>query len=360
VPEREFSCSKCGAKLKFQPGTDHLLCPYCGRQNQIESQSPPIEELDYEAALRKFEGQAETVDRVEVTCQACAARVQMADNVSSAKCPFCGTPIVATERTVKLIKPGGVLPFGLDERKAREALGSWIGGRWFAPNDLKRSARVDAGVSGVYMPFWTYDCKATTQYTGQRGDHYYVTESYTTTENGRPVVRTRQVQRTRWSPAAGTVRNVFDDVLVCASRSISVDGLASLAPWDLKALVPYTDEYLSGFKAETYTLQLKDGFGVAREIMAPTIDRTIRADIGGDVQQVSSARSAYNDITYKHMLLPVWVCAYRWNNKAYQILINARTGEVFGERPYSAWKIAMLVAAILVAVLVIVLFARSG
>jgi len=75
---------------------------------------------------------------------------------------------------------------------------------------------------------------------------------------------------------------------------------------------------------------------------------------------VSSARSAYNDITYKHMLLPVWVCAYRWNNKAYQILINARTGEVFGERPYSAWKIAMLVAAILVAVLVIVLFARSG
>lgn len=359
MPEREFPCIQCGAKLKFQPGTEHLLCPYCGTKNDIVSESPPVEELDYEAALAKFQGQAETVDRVEVTCQACAAHVQMPESVSSSKCPFCGTPIVATGKSVKLIKPGGILPFGLDERKAREALGSWIGGRWFAPNDLKRNARVDAGVSGVYVPFWTYDCKATTQYTGQRGDHYYVTESYTTTENGRPVVRTRQVQRTRWSPAAGTVGNVFDDVLVCAARSIPVERLESLAPWDLKALVPYTDEYLSGFKAETYTLQLKEGFGVAREIMAPTIDRTIRADIGGDEQRVSSSRSVYDGITYKHVLLPVWVCAYRWNNKAYQILINARTGEVFGERPYSAWKIAALVTAIVIAVVVIVLLARS-
>lgn len=359
MAEREFPCLKCGAKLRFQPGTEHLLCPYCGTKNDIVSESPPVEELDYAAALARFEGQAETVERVEVTCQACAAHVQMAENVSSAKCPFCGTPIVATGKSVKLIKPGAILPFGLDERKARDALGSWIGGRWFAPNDLKRNARVDAGVNGVYVPFWTYDCKATTQYTGQRGDHYYVTETYTATENGRPVVRTRQVQRTRWSPAAGTVVNAFDDVLVCAARSIPAKGIESLAPWDLRSLVPYSDEYLSGFRAETYTLHLKEGFGVARDIMAPTIDRTVRADIGGDVQQVSSSRSAYDRVMYKHVLMPVWVCAYRWNNKAFQILINARTGEVHGERPYSAWKIATLAVGILAVFALIVLLARS-
>ena len=52
-------------------------------------------------------------------------------------------------------------------------------------------------------------------------------------------------------------------------------------------------------------------------------------------------------ITFKHLLLPVYAGACRLNQKVYQIVINGRTGEVQGDRPYSFIKIALLVLTIL-------------
>jgi hypothetical protein len=49
--------------------------------------------------------------------------------------------------------------------------------------------------------------------------------------------------------------------------------------------------------------------------------------------------------------LPIWIGAYRFQNKAYQVVVNASTGEVQGERPYSVIKIALLVIAILIALI---------
>jgi hypothetical protein len=81
--------------------------------------------------------------------------------------------------------------------------------------------------------------------------------------------------------------------------------------------------------------------------MRPVIESTVRTDIGGDVQQISSLSTDYNDIKFKHILLPLWISAYRYNEKVYRFTVNARTGEVQGERPYSAWKIFFFVLTIL-------------
>jgi hypothetical protein len=59
------------------------------------------------------------------------------------------------------------------------------------------------------------------------------------------------------------------------------------------------------------------------------------------------------------LLLPVWIGAYRFQSKVYQVAVNARTGEVQGERPYSAGKIALLVAVIVLVILIIILLARQ-
>jgi hypothetical protein len=81
--------------------------------------------------------------------------------------------------------------------------------------------------------------------------------------------------------------------------------------------------------------------------MEDRIRSSVRSDIGGDTQQITTLSTEYNDITFKHILLPLWISAYRYNNKVYRFTINARTGEVQGERPYSAIKIALLVIAII-------------
>ncbi len=51
--------------------------------------------------------------------------------------------------------------------------------------------------------------------------------------------------------------------------------------------------------------------------------------------------------------------AYRFQAKVYQVLVNARTGEVQGERPYSAVKIALLVALILLAAVILWLVSQK-
>jgi predicted RNA-binding Zn-ribbon protein involved in translation (DUF1610 family) len=343
--QQMFPCRQCGAKIEYQPGTEAQKCPYCGAENAIVRATDEIRETDYAAALNEAANSAETIDVITVKCQACGAESTKPPNVTASQCPFCGADIVATGASTKRIKPKALLPFEIDHRKARELFQNWIRGLWFAPNALKRFARQDSPINGLYCPYWTYDCNTTTQYTGVRGDDYWDMESYTAHENGRSVTRTRQVRRTNWTPVSGVVFNQFDDVLVVASESLPRKYAQALEPWDLDKLVPYQDAYLSGFRAESYQVDLPMGFERAKEIMAPTIRSTICSDIGGDHQQVSSSSSHYDAITFKHVLLPVWLSAYRYRNKVYRFLVNARTGEVQGERPWSWVKIALAVMA---------------
>ncbi|HEV8203875.1 MAG TPA: hypothetical protein VGP98_06540 [Pyrinomonadaceae bacterium] len=81
----------------------------------------------------------------------------------------------------------------------------------------------------------------------------------------------------------------------------------------------------------------------------------MRNDIGGDEQMIESLSTNYSDVTFKHLLLPVYAGAYRYNGKTYQIMVNGRTGEIQGERPYSFWKIALLVLTILIFVMILVI-----
>jgi hypothetical protein len=89
--------------------------------------------------------------------------------------------------------------------------------------------------------------------------------------------------------------------------------------------------------------------------MQPVIDGAIRRDIGGDAQRIHAQQTSVNDIRFKHLLLPVWIGAYRYGGKPYRVLVNGQSGEVEGDRPWSAWKIA---AAVLAALLLLLLFAQ--
>ncbi len=355
-----FPCANCGAKLEFKPGTDCLVCPYCNHQNRISGGEQIVQELDFQQAISTLHQIAEQVEHELVKCDACAAEIDRPANVTSLSCPYCGSNIVLQSHTRRAIKPKSLLPFAIDRRPAAEKVRAWLKGLWFAPSAIRRFADIDGVIKGIYYPAWTYDCGTVTDYTGFRGDHYWVTVSYTAYENGKAVQRTRQEQRTRWTPAWGTVQNEFDDVLVLASRSLPEEYSQRLEPWDLKALTPYADGYLSGFLAESYQIDLAQGFDLAKELMAPIIDATIRGDIGGDEQRITSRRIKFHDITFKHILLPIWIGAFRFRAKLFRVLINARTGEVQGERPYSWIKITLAVLAGLAIIAAIVLISQNA
>ena len=93
--------------------------------------------------------------------------------------------------------------------------------------------------------------------------------------------------------------------------------------------------------------------------MRPAIDRMIRADIGGDEQRILTQNTQYNDITFKHLLLPAYVSAYNFKGKLYRFMVNARTGEVQGERPYSWIKITFTILSLIIIGLVIYYFVNQ-
>lgn len=343
-----FPCSSCGADLEFKPGTEHLECPYCGTLNHIEVLQEEIEELDYRTFLQEAtDVEGATEERLTVNCGTCGGVTCLGENVTADKCEFCGSRIVAQAKSIKAIKPRSLLPFKVTRQQATESFRSWIKGLWFAPNALKKLAKIHEGIQGVYCPFWTYDCETTTRYQGQRGEYYYEDQTYTATEDGRQVTKTRRVKKTRWYPASGTVQVTFDDVLVLGTRSLPEKHTDELEPWNLEDLVPYNDQYLSGFKVQSYNVNLEEGFGEAQKKMDPVIRESIHHDIGGDTQRISSMDVSWYDITFKHVLLPVWISAYRYNGTVYRFLVNARTGEVQGERPWSWPKIAFTVLTVL-------------
>ncbi|HLA63482.1 MAG TPA: hypothetical protein VK610_03595 [Rhodothermales bacterium] len=355
----QFPCRQCGADLVFQPGSDHLTCPYCGAENTIARGDVEVHELDYRAQLADLAGTTETMEVMTAKCANCAAETTLGPNETAATCAFCGAALNVQASSRRIIKPHALLPFKLTEREARDAFKKWLHGLWFAPNAVKKMGSGAGGMAGVYVPHWTYDANTTTRYTGQRGEWYYTTESYTANENGKSVTRTRQVRHTRWYGASGTVYVNFDDVLVAASTTLPAQYRPHIEPAELKTLVPYSDEYLAGFRAESYAVGLEDGFRSACDNMQPEIDRTIRNDIGGDEQRIGSKDTDYQNVTFKHILLPLWISVYQFQNKPFRFTVNARTGQVQGERPWSPVKIALAVLALLLIIAIIVAISQS-
>lgn len=342
--QQQYPCESCGARLTFAPGTTALKCPYCGFEQQLERDPErQVREHSFDRWLaRANDKPAATIAPHSVTCSGCGARTET-DKLSDL-CPFCGAAVVVEPDTDVMIAPEGVLPFAITSSRAIELFQDWVKSRWFAPNALRTMAARE-GIHGTYLPHWTFDSDTRTSYRGQRGDYYWVTVAYTDDQGRR---QTRQERRTRWSSASGQVERVFDDVLVSAVSRLPADKVDALEPWDLPAVEPYRPEYLAGYQTLRYEVEPPEGLERFKYIAEKQIERDCRHDIGGDEQRVQSMHTAWNSVTFKLLLLPVWLAAYRFDNRVWQVMINARTGEVLGDRPYSWVKITFAVLGALI------------
>jgi len=359
--QSEIVCKNCAAKLKFAPGTSHLKCEYCGAENEIhvdkDALREAVKEIDFNDFLNKQTEIAPMQEVITVKCNSCGAETTFDPNVISSECDFCGSPMVAKQgEKHNVIQPKALLPFKIEEKKSLEMFKTWINKLWWAPNALKKQAKQTGKINGVYIPYWTYDSRTHTSYRGDRGDDYQVREAYQ--KDGKTEYRT--VTKTRWSAVSGRVNNVFDDILVVASKSLPVKYMDKLEPWNFQELVPYEDKFLTGFKTESYQVDVKQGFEVSKQKMDPMIEQTIRRDIGGDHQRIHSKSTQYSDITFKHILLPIWISAYRYNNKVFRFMVNGQTGEVQGERPYSWIKITLAVLFVIAVIAIIMYFANNS
>jgi len=354
----KFACPSCGGEAIWNPAKQKLVCPFCGTESPAKlDPGGAIVEHDLVTALRGIGDDARgwQAEKRLVKCQSCNA-ISVLDPARQAQnCEFCGSAqLVPYEETKAAFRPESVLPFKLSESSARDAIRAWYGKLWLAPSALKRKAMTDT-VRGVYLPYWTFDARADAEWTAEAGHYYYTTETYS--EGGQ--TRTREVQHVRWEPAAGRLQHFFDDDLVCASVGVHPELLRGIEPFPTQELRAYDAGYVAGWVVERYQIDLVAAAQRARDAMDAKVQSMCAQQVPGDTFRNLVVRSDYSGQTFKHILAPVWLLTYTYGARAFQCALNGVTGAVRGEYPKSPWKIALLVLAIFI-VMVIALSFSGG
>lgn len=360
---RTYPCAQCGDQLVFDIASQKLACPSCGFQADIDTSAlaAPTERdmrgtmAQLRAAMATEQGPQIDGEK-EIVCQNCGGRSTFSGTLTAQRCPYCATPIQRDDvhDAPARLPVDGVLPFKVPEKAATDAIEKWINSRWFAPSEFKKYNEKGSFTS-VYAAYFTYDADTTTQYTGQRGDHYTVTVGSGDDQ--------RTETRTAWSHASGTVTDLFDDLAVLANTGFDVDKIRKLEPWPTAEAKPFSPQYVAGHLCRTYDNDVEQCFPEAKAVMEAEIESSIRRDIGGDEQRISSKATTYHSLLYKHLLLPIWLLTVVYEGKPFQVFINGVTGEVQGQRPWSKVKIALAVVAALIVIAAIVVVwsgSRSG
>lgn len=343
MEETDEKCPQCGGVMDFDPASGRLKCPYCGYDKEIESgehtdQPEKAAEMDFYAAehtANKDWG----VETKAVICEACGAESIYDVMQTSAICPFCGSNQVMDAAEQDTIAPGGVVPFAVSDKQASERFKKWIKRKWLCPNLAKESASPKK-FRGIYLPYWTFDTDTYSSYTGEYGIEHTHTDSKGHTHTS-----------VSWHRTSGAYKEFFNDELVLASKNHSINMLKGLEPFDTENNKVYKPEYIAGFVAERYSIGLKEGWDTAVQSIKGKIKKGVKRKIVQE-HHADQTRNIYIDtdfrnITYKYLLLPIWISSYKYKDTVYQFMVNGQTGKVSGKTPLSIPKTIIMVVGLL-------------
>ena len=339
-------CPQCGATMDFDPSSGGLYCPYCGYREEIVAENSSGESVasEQDFASAEFTGNCDWgVSQKTVTCKSCGA-VSVYDALEVAnECPYCGSNQVMEANDVKTMAPNGVVVFKVTAQQAGERFTTWLSKKWFAPRAAKRSARADK-FKGIYLPYWTFDSDTVTNYTAEYG----IDRTVGSGDKKRTV--------TDWHKTSGVYEEFIDDQLVAGCSDQNVEMLRQVEPFDTKDNKAYKPEYLAGFLAERYSIGLKDAWEKAKEFirtrLKSAIESRIRSQYHADHVRHFSGETQFSNITYKYLMLPVWLSAFKYKDKTYQFVVNGQSGKVGGKYPISPLRVAI---AVIISIIIIVL-----
>lgn len=333
------TCPNCGGVMVYDPQNGTLACPSC--QSTLEPENltdERVKELPLDQWLEEHPEANEATETLGGKCVGCGAEFQLPENVVAGLCPYCRTPVNFTPMSQRSLRPQCILPFNISREQAEIGFKEWLKNRWFLPKAAK-NAQLKTAMTGVYRPLWTFDFKTSCYYTGERGDER--TRTRTRTVNGKSETYTETY--TVWTDVSGHVYNVFDDLVVNGTTNDTHSLQNEINSWEITSAVDYNPQIIQGFQEENYDLPLEVAFEAAQDKAKSEIEDTVKRDIGGDSQRVSTMDISYSDKEFRLMLAPFWQSEYRYKNKDYHYIVNGQNGSSHGERPWDGWKIFFVV-----------------
>lgn len=335
-----YKCPGCGANLKYNSSIQGLHCDYCGFEMTIDGSASSEEfDLNFDVMGETWNDEVKKAD-----CSNCGATILLEKHVLTAKCPFCNTPMVISTDDIIGLKPNRVIPFKTDQNDVIENYRKWIKKKFFAPRKLKKNLP-NPSFYTIYSPSWTFDTNVTAPYQGRLGKRY--TRTVGSGKNRHTVTYVRYFR------ISGVHQKIVDDVVVMSGKKISQKELNMILPYDTNNSFVYDNRYIIGHNAEHYSIDLKEGWKIGKDIIEDTIKREILRKYHYDVVDYLKIMPNYYQSKYKYVILPIWICHYSFRKKDFRFIVNGENGKVYGKTPISIFKVLLLVTlGILIIVLI--------
>lgn len=321
-----YKCPGCGAPLQYTPGTDALICTYCGTETSVEELSRNESREDAQAR-QSFNS---------YTCESCGAELLIDENTTATTCCYCGSSALIQERLNGVLKPTGVIPFQMNKEQAKQNFCTWLCKGMFTPSVFKQKATLE-NIKGIYVPFWLYDYRAdisttaecTKVYRERRGDTEFVHTDYYIAE--------RQGMSS------------YQKIPVDASEKMPDNMMDMLEPYNYNELKEFEMPYLSGYESEKYNYESSDTQMTER--VEKRVNDYIFQDMRNSITGYSSthilrSQTSLHRNKADYTLLPVWMITYRYKGENKSFAINGQTGKQVGELPNSPAKIAAWFGAV--------------
>ena len=326
VAQTDLLCAACGGQCAYSPTAQALECASCASVHNIhvDPEADPGREFHYHPDLPHTEQPVITADRPH-RCQTCGGEVVFTGASLSEQCPYCDGALVEQARD-ESYETLGLIPFQVAEPDAQVRAQDWARRRLAAPGDLADIVS-EGRVAGIYVPFWTFDSKEAVDY----------------------MVTYRVKQGDNWVTRRlrGSMKTAFDDMLMPASPHVTPlirDGI--LHDFDPRSLVPYDPAYLAGFAAERHHQSVTEGLEANADDKDLLLRNRIKRHSGKKRISDIGYKTHTTGITYRRILLPVWILHYRYDGKPMKIVTCGLHGRTFGERPFSTGKLLLYSAAL--------------
>lgn len=289
-------------------------------------------------------------------CESCGSELDIEQNQRSLRCPFCdSTYVIEINENERLRqRPEFVIGFAITQQRAQELFFTWLKkNSFFRPGDLIRKA-VTEKQQGVYVPFWHFSMIADSRWSAQIGEYWYRTETYTVRDSdGKTKTMTRTVREVEWWPLSGVFRRYYSGYLVSASRGLPQTEALAIHPYQLNAMVRFRPMYIAGWMTEEYSIERDDAESIAKKEFINRQQRAISNFLPGDEQSQVSIDTQIEVGGSDLVLLPVHILSYRYGNRTFRFLVNGQTGQIYGDKPWSATRITLVIAIVAILLLLI-------
>ncbi len=262
---------------------------------------------------------------IALQCQSCGGSIAFPEGKATPYCPFCGSEKqVEKPINLQLLPPEIMLDFEISQNDADVSFRIFAKSSFWYPKDI-RTAKLELQM--LLLPAWMWS--------GTSEIHYNGLVSASTNSGKRPI--------------SGISKQYFSQILVPASKAVSLNELNNIAPFEVSSHHPFDPSTIE-YPYEVGELTEHIALGIAQ--------KTMQGMHGSKISMEESltdfhSSAVFHDLKGIPALLPVYIGVYRRKDKFYRVVINGLSGKLTGEAPFD-WVKAILIGLGLFAICVII------